>query len=86
MADITIRPQVKSLLPIMAGPAGERLSPVDHFSCLVLFLRDERKGMAFGTIESHSFHMGIMAEGDLPHPFHRVLDVTAPDLCEYNRR
>jgi hypothetical protein len=85
MADITIRPQVKSLLAIMTGPARHRLSPVDHFGCLVLFLRDKGSGMAFGTIEPHGFNMSIVAERYFSDSFYRIFDVTAPDLCRSDR-
>jgi hypothetical protein len=63
----------------MAGPAGHGLPPVDHLDPLVLFFGYEDDGVAFGAIESHGFHMGIMAEGDFPHPLDRILDVAPPD-------
>jgi hypothetical protein len=84
MADIAVRSQVKSLFPIMADPAGQRLSPMDHFGGLVLFLRDKCNGMAFGAIETHGFNMRIMAERDFADPFYRKFNITAADLCEYN--
>jgi hypothetical protein len=79
VADVAIRPEIKSLFAVMAGPARHGLPPVDHLDPFVLFFGNEDDGVAFGAIESHGFHMGIMAESDLPHPFHRVLDVAPPD-------
>jgi hypothetical protein len=52
---------------------------MDHLDPFVLLFGYEDNGVAFSAIESHGFHMGIMAERDLPHPFHRVLDVAPPD-------
>jgi hypothetical protein len=82
VADVAIRPKIKSLFAVMASPARHGLPPVDHLDPFVLFLGDEDDGMAFGAIETHGFHVSIMAESDLPHPFHRVLDVPPPDSCQ----
>jgi hypothetical protein len=84
MADITIGPQVKSLLAIVTLPARLRLPPVDHLGRFVLFLGHKGNGMTFSAVEPHGFHMGIVAESDLSHPLYRILDVSTPDSSQGN--
>jgi hypothetical protein len=85
MADITIRPQIKSLLAIMTHPAGLRLSPVNHFDRLVHLFRRKGTGVTFRTIETHGVNVRIMAESNFPHPFYRVFNVTSPNPSRPNR-
>jgi hypothetical protein len=79
MADITIRPQVKSLLAIVTLPARLRLPAVDHFGRLVLFMSHKGNRVAFRAIEAHGFNMGIMAESDLPNSLDGKLDISPAD-------
>jgi hypothetical protein len=57
---------------------------MDHLDPLVLLFGNEDDGVAFGAIEAHGFHMGIVAESDLPHPLDRILDVSSPDSAQGN--
>jgi hypothetical protein len=52
---------------------------MDHLDPLVLLFGNEGDGVAFGAVEAHGFHVGLMAESNHPHPLHRILDVAPPD-------
>jgi hypothetical protein len=84
MADITIGPQVKSLLAIVTLPARLRLPPVDHLGRFVLFFGPKSNGVTFSAVEAHCLHMSIMAESNFPHPLYRILDVSTPDSSQGN--
>jgi hypothetical protein len=79
MADITIRPQVKSLLAIVALPARLRLPAVDHLGRLVLFMGHKGNRVAFRAIEPHGFNVSIMAESYFPNSLDRKLDISPAD-------